>query len=300
MRSLIVVSWMLLAMASAVAQVSIGISVPGVSIGIHVPVYPQLVRVPGYPVYYAPGMRANFFFYDGMYWVYQGDNWYASSWYDGPWGLVRPEFVPVFVLRVPVRYYGNPPDYFRGWQREAPPRWGDHWGREWEQHRSGWDHWDRRAVPAPAPLPMYQRQYSGTRYPPVERQRELRDRNYRYEPRDALVQQHYREQAVHGAPAASPHAQQPSPAQRAEPQGARPAPQQQERPPAPQKQQERPPAQEQPRPSRQAAPQPETRGPQGTSREPAQGNAPAHGQGRGKGQEKDGERGDEPGQGNRR
>jgi hypothetical protein len=34
-----------------------------------------------------------------MYWAYERDNWYASSWYNGPWGLVGPEVVPVFVLR---------------------------------------------------------------------------------------------------------------------------------------------------------------------------------------------------------
>ena len=78
-------------MTSAIAQVSIGIGLPGVSIGINLPLYPELVRVPGYPVYYAPRLDSNYFFYDGMYWVYQEDNWYASSWYNGPWGLVDPE-----------------------------------------------------------------------------------------------------------------------------------------------------------------------------------------------------------------
>ena len=91
MRLLIVVLWALLSLPPAMGQVSIGLSVPGLSIGINVPVFPELVRVPGYPVYYAPRMSANFFFYDGMYWVYQGDNWYASSWYNGPWGLVAPD-----------------------------------------------------------------------------------------------------------------------------------------------------------------------------------------------------------------
>ena len=42
--------------------------------------------VPGYPVYYAPGLVSNYFFNDGMYWVYQDDNRYASSWHNGPWG----------------------------------------------------------------------------------------------------------------------------------------------------------------------------------------------------------------------
>ena len=177
--------------ASAQVSVGIGVNLPGVSIGVNVPSYPQLVRVPNYPVYYAPGMDTNFFFYDGMYWVYQSDNWYASSWYNGPWSAVGPEFVPVYVLRVPVRYYRAPPVYFRGWRPDAPPRWGDHWGRGWEQQHRGWDRWNRSAVPAPAPLPAYQRQYNGNRYPPAEQQRALQQQNYRYQPRDAVVRQHF-------------------------------------------------------------------------------------------------------------
>ena len=68
MRHLLIVLSLWVASAlPAWAQVSIGIGVPGVSIGINVPVYPRLVRVPDYPVYYAPGLQANFFFYDGLY-----------------------------------------------------------------------------------------------------------------------------------------------------------------------------------------------------------------------------------------
>ncbi len=187
---------------SAIAQVSIGIGLPNVSIGINVPLYPELVRVPGYPVYYAPRVQSNFFFYDGMYWVYEGDNWYASTWYNGPWAFVSPEAVPLYVLRVPVRYYRAPPAYFHGWRQDEPPRWGQHWGRDWEQHRSGWDRWDRRAAPKPAPLPRYQRRYSEDRYPRAEQQqRELQNRNYRYQPRDPVVRQHYQERAVQRAPA---------------------------------------------------------------------------------------------------
>jgi hypothetical protein len=172
--------------------VSIGIGTPHASIGIHVGDYPRLVAVPGYPVYYAPRLRANFFFYDGMYWVFHHDDWYASYWYNGPWWYVSPVAVPVYILRVPVRYYRYPPPYFRGWRRDAPPRWGDHWGRDWEHHRNGWDRWDHRAVPPLAPLPAYQRRYSGDRYPrQVERQRELREQHYRYQPREPVVRQHY-------------------------------------------------------------------------------------------------------------
>ena len=220
MRALLVVTLMLFGVVtSAEAQVSVGIGLPGVSIGINLPVYPQLVRVPGYPVYYAPQMNSNYFFYDGLYWVYQGDNWYASSWYNGPWGLVSPQVVPLYVLRVPVRYYRQPPVYFRAWRGDAPPRWDEHWGNAWTQSHSGWNNWNRNAVPAPAPLPTYQRQYSGNTYPHAEQQQVLQSRNYRYQPQEAVVQQHYQAQQIQSPPAPGSQAKRSAPPpQRGEPQ----------------------------------------------------------------------------------
>lgn len=177
----------------ALAQVSVGIGIemPGLSIGINLPTYPQLQRVPGYPVYYAPQASANYFFYDGVYWVFQGDDWYASGWYNGPWRRVGREAVPLFVLRVPVRYYRQPPAYFRGWREDTPPRWGDRWGRDWERARPDWDHWDRRRAPAPAPLPTYQQKYPQSRYPQGEAQRDIRGQQYRYQPREPEVRQQF-------------------------------------------------------------------------------------------------------------
>ena len=225
MRYLIIVLSMALGLlTSAAAQLSIGIGLPGVSIGINVPLFPQLVRVPGYPVYYAPQLQSNFFFYDGMYWAYQGDNWYASSWYNGPWDLVGPENVPLFVLRVPVRYYRSPPAYFRGWQADAPPRWGEHWGNAWQQRRSGWDQWNRSSAPPPAPLPTYQRRYSADRYPQAQQQQALRSQNYRYVPRDAIVRQHFEQPAPQKSPVPAQREPQKSPAPpQREPQTAAPA-----------------------------------------------------------------------------
>lgn len=191
---------------SAPAEVSIGfgigIGTPHASIGINLGSYPQLVPVPGYPVYYAPRVVGNYFFYDGLYWVYVDDYWYASEWYDGPWWVVQPEYVPVYILRVPVRYYRYPPPYFSGWRRDAPPRWGHLWGPGWERHRRGWDRWDRRHVPPRAPLPVYQRGYGGDRYPRgIEQQQELRREHYRYQPRDKAVRQHFQQPPQGAAPA---------------------------------------------------------------------------------------------------
>ncbi|MBS1109614.1 MAG: hypothetical protein H6Q88_1606, partial [Anaeromyxobacteraceae bacterium] len=200
MRSILVaMALVLFPLSPAQAQISIQIGLPGINIGINQPVYPQLVQVPGYPVYYDPSAGSNYFFYDGLYWVYQGDNWYASDWYNGPWALVSPQFVPVFILRVPVRYYRHPPAYFRGWQPEGPPRWGEHWGHDWERHRGGWDRWDHASAPRPAPLPVYQREYSGDRYPQApQQQQELRSRNYTYKPSDAEVRRVDEAQAARG------------------------------------------------------------------------------------------------------
>jgi hypothetical protein len=209
---LIVLSMLFCSVTFAEAQVSIGIGLPNLSIGINLPVYPELAPVPGYPVYYAPQVNGNYFFYDGMYWVYQNDNWYASTWYNGPWGFVEPYAVPLYVLRIPVRYYRQPPVYFRGWQSNAPPRWGQHWGRDWEQRRGGWDRWNKASVPARAPRPTYQRQYTGDRYPSrVEQQQKLRSQSYRYQPRDTVVRQHIQQQAGQKAPAPAQRGRQEAP-----------------------------------------------------------------------------------------
>jgi hypothetical protein len=188
MRKQLIVLGILLHFAAPVpAQVSFGFGFQTDNVSISLSSYPNLVRVPGYPVYYASGLNSNYFFYDGMYWIFETDRWYSSAWYNGPWMMVDPEIIPLYLLRVPVRYYRRPPVFFMGWQTNSPPRWGDHWGDDWAQHRNGWDRWNRNATPAPAPLPTYQRKYSGDRYPSQAQQHVLQRRNYRHEARDPLV-----------------------------------------------------------------------------------------------------------------
>lgn len=165
-------------------------SAVGVSVGVTVPAYPRLVLVPGYPVYYAPGLSINLFFYDGLYWLFYADNWYVSTWYDGPWELVLPYYVPVYILSIPVRYYRQPPPYFSKWEPNAPPHWEENWGKEWLQRRDDMKLVVPRSAPAPAPLPNYQRNYSGERYPrQTESQDSIHKQNYRYDPRDEVTRQ---------------------------------------------------------------------------------------------------------------
>jgi hypothetical protein len=232
MRNRLMVLWVLMFLGAPVlAEVSVGISLS---------LYPELVPIAGYPVYYAPRLDSNYFFYDGMYWVYQGDNWYASSWYNGPWALVAPEAVPLYILRVPVRYYRHPPSYFQGWQSNSPPHWDEHWGSGWAQRRHGWDQWNHNSAPAPAPLPAYQQNYAGDRYPEAAQQQALQNKNYRYQPRDPEVRQHYQAPAVQSAPAPARREAQVAPPQE---RTTTPSPPAVQRPnPPPQVQQSAPPA----------------------------------------------------------
>jgi hypothetical protein len=292
------------------AQVSVGIGLPGVSIGINLPVFPELVVVPQYPVYYAPRGDVNLFFYDGLYWAYQRDNWYASSWYNGPWGLVGPEGVPAFILRIPVRYYRHPPAAWAGWRSDAPPRWGERWGHEWEQRRAGWDQLDRRTAHAPAPLPVYQRQYSGDRYPRVEQQQALQREKYRYQPQDPVARQQYQRQGAQPQPgdhkqeagqrpSSPPPPRQVAPAvSRSEPRQGRGEGAQRSAPvPVPAVQRQKQPPQAQPAVARHEQPAPKSQGHEDRSHgqsEPAP-HGPEQSQERGQGQER--EQGPERGQG---
>jgi hypothetical protein len=167
-----------------------------VNIGINVPAYPVLQRIPNYPVYYAPSLQANYFFYDGLYWVFDGQEWYASSWYNGPWHFVDRYSVPVYLLRVPVRYYRYAPATFHAWSANAAPHWGVYWGSTWASRRAGWDRWDQRSAPAPAPLPVYQRAYTRDRYPRLEEQATIQSRNYRYQPREQVAREVVRDRRV--------------------------------------------------------------------------------------------------------
>ncbi len=203
MRYLLVcaISVLLYSSASAHDDVSVGIN-----IGFNMGAYPTFVHVPGYPVYYDPHVSSNYFFYDGLYWVFQNDNWYQSGWYNGPWYAVAPRYVPAYVLRVPVRYYRHPPQYFHGWRADEAPRWAEHWGNDWQQQRSGWDQWNRHSVPSRAPLPVYQKSYVKDHYPVApEQQQSIRSEKYRYEPRDPDTRQLWHQQANTQNPSDQPN-----------------------------------------------------------------------------------------------
>ena len=117
--------------ASAVSPLAAQVSV---NIGINVPTPPQLVVVPSTPVQYAPNLD-NYFFYGGEYFVFVNDQWYVSPGFNGPWAILAPEFVPLPLLQVPVRFYRRPPPAWRSARHEGPPPWAPAWGHRWEERR---------------------------------------------------------------------------------------------------------------------------------------------------------------------
>ncbi len=151
-------------------------------IDVDLPQYPDMEPIPDSPVYYAPAVDSNYFFYDGLYWDYNSDNWYAAAWYNGPWQYVDPVYVPTYVLWIPIRYYRRPPPFFRGWHRDRPPHWTEHWGHGWQdRHNAVFAH--LAPTNARAPLPTYQRQYTRGNYPRApQQQAAIHASNYHHHP----------------------------------------------------------------------------------------------------------------------
>ena len=168
-------------------------------IDVDLPEYPQMQPVPDSPVYYAPGVDSNYFFYDGLYWDYYGDRWYASPWYNGPWSWVDPVYVPTYVLWVPISYYHKPHHHWGSWRRDRPPRWGDHWGRDW-QARHNDIYRGRSGGTARAPLPDYQRGYNRANYPrQATQQNTLHSQHYAYRPQENVGQRYYDQRGIRAA-----------------------------------------------------------------------------------------------------
>jgi len=145
MRGRIVIA-ALVALA-VVGSVGAGRATAGLHIDFNLVSQPQLVIVPGTPVAYAPAVPANYFFYNGQYYLFSEGAWFVARGYNGPWLALSPAYVPGPLLTVPVRYYRAPLSQWRHWQRAQPPRWAPVWGQRWDHGRGpqrGGNHRDGR------------------------------------------------------------------------------------------------------------------------------------------------------------
>jgi hypothetical protein len=112
--------------AAAGMNVNIGIEVPLPVIVVSAP--PAVVVIPGTPVYYAPGLQADIFFYQGFWWTPNRGAWFRAQSYDGPWAAVPGR-------RVPPAFGHLPPNYREAVAHERPIPYG--------QFKKHWQEWDR-------------------------------------------------------------------------------------------------------------------------------------------------------------
>lgn len=140
MRSIVIGLWLTAAgLMAGPAQAQVH-----VNIGINLPGPPEWAVIPGLPVYYAPAAPANVFQYNGQCYAFAEGGWYVGPGYNGPWIAVAPPYIPAPLLRVPVRYYHEPPGHWGDWHPERRPRWEHEYGREWDEHRREWRGWRGR------------------------------------------------------------------------------------------------------------------------------------------------------------
>lgn len=166
-------------------------------IDVDLPAYPEMQPIPDSPVYYAPAVDSNYFYYDGLYWDYANDGWYASPWYNGPWSYVDPVYVPTYVLWVPIAYYHRPPGYFRSWKPNGAPHWAQHWGSDWQRRHNEVYRGNANANVARAPLPQYQRAYTRQNYPrAVTQQAAIHNQHFAYQPRESFARQQYQSRGM--------------------------------------------------------------------------------------------------------
>ncbi|MFA5105249.1 MAG: hypothetical protein WC527_08780 [Candidatus Margulisiibacteriota bacterium] len=65
---------------------------------------PEVVMMPHYGIYFVPGISYDVFFYNGYWWSPRGNSWYRARQYKGPWGVVRRNYVPGHLFKVPKNY----------------------------------------------------------------------------------------------------------------------------------------------------------------------------------------------------
>lgn len=64
----------------------------------------EVVLIPSSGVYFVADAGPDLFFHAGFWWSPQGERWYRSQVYNGPWVVVEHRHVPVQVVRVPKDY----------------------------------------------------------------------------------------------------------------------------------------------------------------------------------------------------
>lgn len=154
-RYMIGLSILLLTPASSVfasnvafnAGVSVGLPGASVNFGVGAPAYPyqpapiveppMFVQPPELGFYTAVGVPYDLFFLNNLFYLFSGNAWYSSPYYNGPWSSVYAYDVPYLLNRHPfhrIRYYR---DYYYGHYKRYG-RWDGYHHFRPERRHAGW------------------------------------------------------------------------------------------------------------------------------------------------------------------
>ena len=216
MRLGTVVLWMLLFTAApATAQVSVGIGFPGVSIGINLPMYPQLVRGAGLSGLLRAEPQLEFLLLRRHVLGLPGRQLVRQLLVQRPVGTRGPDGrAAVTSCASPCATTGSLRVLPRVASRMRRPAGASTGAVGGSRTTAGGTSGIAVPLQRPPRCLSYQRQYAGDRYPQAEQQHVLRSQNYRYQPRDVLVREHYKQQGSlpssrpSSSQGAAPHQQQ--------------------------------------------------------------------------------------------
>jgi hypothetical protein len=100
---------------------------------------PLFIEPPELGFHVAVGIPQNIFFFNNSYYLYQGNAWYISPFYRGPWRVTGYKALPRVFRRQPfakIRYYRDAG--YRNYRQARNPYWKQHYfrpQREWKQVR---------------------------------------------------------------------------------------------------------------------------------------------------------------------
>lgn len=119
--------------AQAEVNVNVGINVPPPPKYVFVKP-PAVYVVPNY-TYFVPDIDIDIFFFRNYWYRPYGGYWYRSTSYNGPWGHIVREKVPVEIINMPSNYKQVPPGHQRIPYGQLKKNW-----KTWERDK----HWDRK------------------------------------------------------------------------------------------------------------------------------------------------------------
>jgi len=100
------------------SESGVSLNVSSGSSNIHFSTEPEVVVVPGSTVYYYEAPQYDVFRYGRYWYVDRGGMWYRARSYQGPFTVVRVDYVPRAIMVVPASYHRHDNGKHKGWYKQ--------------------------------------------------------------------------------------------------------------------------------------------------------------------------------------